>query len=166
MNCSKGFTLIELLISLVIFSVVSVAALNSVNHMMRAREHQENHHDLNQALDMAYAHFFQDMIWFIGDVTAAEQELHFTRSQNTHAEGVATVIYRVRDGQLYRAVGASETLILDKVEDIRVSWLSSSSQWIGAFDLPVLEANPLLFRLQFVTPHLGEVTWVFTTAHL
>lgn len=166
MKYSKGFTLIELLISLVIFSLVSIAALSSVNHMMRSREHQQSRHELDEALDFAYANIYQDMVWFIGDVTAAQEELHFSRTQTSQIEGQTSVTYRVRDGQLYRALGFSETLMLDKVKDLKISWLSQKNQWVGAFDQAVLDDNPKLLRIQFIAPHLGEVTWVFPTAHL
>jgi prepilin-type N-terminal cleavage/methylation domain-containing protein len=166
MKYSRGFTLIELLISLVIFSLVSIAALSSVNHMMRSREHQESRHDLDEALDLAYANIYQDLMWFLGEVTSAQEELHFTRTQTSQAEGKTTVIYRVRDGQLFRAVGSSETLMLEKVKDLKLSWLSDKRQWVGAFDQAVLDNNPLLLKVQFIAPHLGEVTWVFSTGHV
>jgi prepilin-type N-terminal cleavage/methylation domain-containing protein len=161
-----GFTLIELLISLVIFSLVSIAALNSVNHMMRSREQQITHHDANVSLDQAYAHLFQDTTWFVGDIQATENSIEFTRTQTSHEEVLSPVTYRITDGKLFRTLKSGETVLLDNVKDIRLSFLLNNHQWVGAFDQRSLGDNPLLFRLQFITPHLGEVTWVFSIAHL
>jgi prepilin-type N-terminal cleavage/methylation domain-containing protein len=162
----RGFTLIELLISLVIFSLISIAALNSVNHMIRSREHQMAHHEANQSLDRAYAHIFQDMTWFVGDIQASQDNLQFVRTQTSREDSVANVTYKITDGKLFRSLESGTTLLLKDVKDLRLSFLSNKNQWVGAFDQATMEETPLLFRLQFITPHLGEVTWVFATPHL
>jgi prepilin-type N-terminal cleavage/methylation domain-containing protein len=161
-----GFTLIELLISLVIFSLVSVAALSSVNHMMRSREQQITHHDLNIALDQAYAHLFQDMTWFVGDIQVSENSLEFTRTQTSNETALTTVMYKFMDGQLFRSLPSGDTLLLKDAKNIRLSFFLKNNQWVGVFDQKSPGDNPLLLRLQFTTKHLGEVTWIFSIAHL
>ena len=156
----KGFTLIELLIALVIFSIISMATLSSVNHMMRAREQQVAHHDANQSLDSAYAHIFQDMMWFVGDVHSTSDDLQFTRTQTTQPNSLASLHYQLIEGQLFRTTNAQSVVLLKNARDIRLSWLLNN-QWVGVFDQSSIQESPSLFRIQFTTQHLGELTWVF-----
>ena len=162
MKIDRGFTLVELLIALMIFSIISVAALSSVNHMIRAREQQVKYHDINQQLGKAYGLIFQDMMWFIGDISVDQQNVQFTCTQASDENSVITLGYQLKEGKLLRA----GVLLLDKVSDIRMSWLTQDKQWVGVFDQEHLKDQPLLFRMQFIAPHLGEVTWVFATPHL
>lgn len=159
----KGFTLIELLIAMVIFSIISMATLSSVNHMMRAREQQLVHHEANQSLDEAYAHIFQDMMWFVGGVSSTPDDLKFSRTQTTQSNSLAVVHYRLIEGKLFRAVNEQAVILLKEAQDFRLSWLLNNHQWVGVFDQANITEAPLLFRVQFKTPHLGEVTWVFAT---
>lgn len=170
MKNRRGFTLIELLIALMIFSLVSVAALASLNHMMRAREQQVMYHDANEKLDLAYAHLFQDMIWFVGDVSAQRNQLRFSRTQTTQTDPLLEITYILKDGQLFRSADTQsvkqEVLLLEDVQNLRLSWMFENKQWVGVFDQDALDQSPLLLRIQFDVPHIGEVTWVFATPHL
>lgn len=159
---NDGFTLIELLIALAIFSMVSAAALASLHHMMQSREQQMLHHEANQSLDLAYGHIQQDMLWFVGDVSAEQDSLRFLRTQTSRGSSSVDIQYEVRDGQLFR----SGAVILKNIDDLTISWLLADQQWVGVFDQAQLEETPLLLRVQFNAPHLGEVSWVFATPHL
>jgi len=162
MKQSTGFTLIELLIALAIFSMVSAAALASLHHMMQSREQQVLHHEANQSLDLAYGHIQQDMLWFVGDISAEQESFRFLRTQTSRGSSSVDIHYEVRDGQLFR----SGVLIIKNVEDLTLSWLLADHQWFGVFDQAQLDETPLLLRVQFTAPHLGEVSWVFATPHL
>jgi prepilin-type N-terminal cleavage/methylation domain-containing protein len=162
MRDSRGFTLIELLIALLIFSIISAGALASLNHLMRSREQQIAHHQANENLDLAYAHLMQDMIWFVGEISAEQHAFQFLRTQTSIGESTARVEYIIRDGQLFRQ-GA---VILNQVNDLTLSWLLEDRQWVSVFDQAQLESQPLLLRVQFTTPHLGEVTWIFSMPDL
>lgn len=168
MNNSRGFTLIELLIALVIFSLISVSTLASVNHLMRAREQQLALHAINQQLDQAYAHLFQDMIWFVGEFQGNEKSFSFIRTQTSHPDSITQVRYLFQEGKLYRSVEeeGGPMLLLDKINNLRLSWMMKNQQWISAVDQRGSDDLPLLLRVQFNTPTRGEVTWVFAPPHL
>jgi prepilin-type N-terminal cleavage/methylation domain-containing protein len=168
MKRSPGFTLIELLIALVIFSLISVSTLASVNHLMRAREQQLALHAVNEQLDLAYAHLFQDLIWFVGSFHGNEKSFSFLRTQTSHPDSMIAVRYHYQEGKLYRTV-EDETqpmLLLDKIGHLQLSWMMKNQQWVTAVDQRGEDDLPLLLRVRFTTPTRGEVTWVFATPHL
>lgn len=166
----KGFTLVELLIALMIFSLVSVGALASLNHMIRAREQQLLHHETKEQVDLAYGQLMQDMIWFHSVLSVSSGQLDFKRTVTQEIATLLEVHYLLKDGKLYRRTGADPEapvqLLLSDVTALRLSWLLESNQWVGVFDQANLDAAPLLFRLQFNATQLGEVTWVFSLPHL
>jgi prepilin-type N-terminal cleavage/methylation domain-containing protein len=170
MKTHHGFTLVELLIALMIFSLISIGALASLNHMMRAREQQVRYHELNQELDLAYGYLFQDMTWLVGDISAHSSTMQFRRTHTSHEQAINSVQYLISDGKLFRSSGslseAPRLLLLGKVDNVRLSWLLKNNQWVGVFDQSGLREEPLLLRVQFTAPHLGEVTWVFSLPHL
>lgn len=163
---NKGFTLVELLIALMIFSVVSIGALSSLNHMMRAREHQQLHHQSTLKLDQAYAHLFQDLLWFSGEIESQSEAFSFIRTTNAHQEGQLRVQYVLREGELWRETGEQSVLILSQVKGLELSWLLDNKHWVSVFDAGEAASEPLLLRVKFQAPDFGEVTWIYSTPHL
>lgn len=196
MRHAGGFTLLELIVVMAIFGVMSVMAYGGLSSVLTARERVLESLERTTALQKAYVRLRNDFQQLrarpardgFGEPQPAllvlpDGALEFTRSgwRNPLAQprsALERVSYRLdQDGRLLRvgwraldraqASVASETAVLDQVEEIRWRFLEKA-EWrdawppAGGSAQPALGEVPRAVELLLTLKDLGEVRLLFS----
>lgn len=171
----RAFTLIEIMVALSILTLVGLAAVSGLHHMVRARERQMEHQERYIALTRVYSMFSQDLFYAImsdaeGDehgFSIEKQGIRFSRTMRNEQGQYEPVKleYQFSDHGIKRIAFKHEAVLLSGVHDFRVFILTKSQSWQPIENYVQDHHLPLAVRCVFNDEQIGELTWSYALPH-
>lgn len=182
---THGFTLVELLIALFIFSLVSLGALQALQHFTQNQPQAEAVADELNQLSLTYAFLLQDMAQLRPSpapdpaehedepplaTTLQWQDQNTLLLQRSHLDTAGQISkaqrirYTFKPTQVLRRQGNSTEELLANIQDLTVEWYEPQQGWqvlTASRDLSSAQA----LRLHFKHPRFGSISWSFLCDH-
>lgn len=142
-----GFTLIEVMISLALFALISMAGIALVDSIIRVEERSSGRIERLGQLQRAMFLLARDLEQLSsGSLRQIEGGISFDRHGASLFEGDIRVAYAIRDGSLFRIVGAEgasmmDQLLLPGVQSVNWSFFLPEAGWQNV--LPVTQGQEL-----------------------
>ena len=149
-TATAGFTLIEVIVSLLLFSLISLAGINLIETVLGVQNRTDGRADRVSQIDRALFLVSADFEQLTEGPERDGDTILLTRAG---ADRDHTITYRLADGSLHRAVDGSDRVILNGLGTLGWRFFKTSGGWN---ELPTTKEEPSRPRAVELTATLAQ----------